>query len=317
MSRVSRVQKFIVILLSISGILAFTYASVSIGLAMILAYRPQVPITRTPSYLGLSYRDVAFPSRGDHLLVRGWFIPGVLPNGQLTTERTIIMVHGMHTNRATILDLSGALARQGLGVLAFDMRGHGESPPAPLGGGYSEQRDVLGAVDFLRAGPLPYPELGRPCAIGGWGISLGGVALLYAAAQEPAIEALVIDSAYSSMESLIKHAFGSAFIFIPGTRVIAQLLYGIDYYTVRPVDVVAKIAPRPILFIQGGTDNDVLPSNMAELAKAASAAPGAHVQTWLVSYTGHIEAYYTMKDTYINRLVTFFTIGLVSRPGVC
>jgi uncharacterized protein len=312
MSRISRAQRIIVILLTISGVLAFTYASVSSGLAMILAYQPQMPVTQTPSSLGLRYRSVDFPSRGDDLLLRGWLIPGILPNGRLTIDRTVIVVHGMHSNRATplILSLSGALVHQGIAVLAFDMRGHGESTPAPLGGGYSERRDVLGAVDFLRSGRLPYPELGHPRFIDGWGISQGAVALLFAAAQEPAIKALVMDSAYTSMELLIKHAFGPAFLFIPGARVTAQMLYGIDYYTVRPVDVVARIAPRPLLFIQGANDNVVLPSNMTELATAASAAPNAHVETWLVPGTGHIQTYAKMKNTYLHRVVAFFTAEL-------
>ncbi len=312
MFTVSRAHRFIVILLNISGVMFVIYASVSIGLAMILVYRPPLPVTQTPSSQGLNYRSVAFSSRDDHLLLRGWFIPGILPNGHLTVERTIIMGHGMHANRATplILSLSAALAHQGFAVLAFDMRGHGESAPAPLGGGDLEQRDVLGAVDFLRSGQLPYPELGHPRSIGGWGISLGGVALMFAAAQEPAIKALVIDSAYASMESLIKHAFGYAFPFIPGTLVIAHMLYGIDYYAVRPVDVVAKIAPRPILFIQGANDNIVLPSNMTELATAASAASNAHVQTWLVPNAGHIQAYPKMSNAYINRVTALFAAGL-------
>jgi fermentation-respiration switch protein FrsA (DUF1100 family) len=88
------------------------------------------------------------------------------------------------------------------------------------------------------------------------------------------------------------------------------MLYGIDYYAVRPVDVVAKIAPRPILFINGANDNIVLPSNMTELATAASAASNAHVQAWLVPNTGHIEAYPKMRNTYVNRLTAFFTAAL-------
>jgi uncharacterized protein len=310
MFTLSRAQRGIVILLTISGVLAVIYASISIGIAMIMAYQPQVPVTRTPSSLGLRYQNVTFPSRQDHLLLRGWFIPGILPNGSMTVERTVIMVHGMHTNRATnlMLDLSGALSRNGIAVLAFDMRGHGESTPAPLGWGYFEQRDVLGAVDFLRSGSLPYPELGHPRFIGGWGISLGGVALLFAAAQEPAIKALVIDSAYATSETLVKGAFGPAFLFIPATRVIAQMLYGLDYYTVRPVDVVAKIAPRPLLFINGANDTIVSPANMTELALAASTAPGAHVQSWLVPHAGHIEAYPRMKNIYVQRLVAIFTV---------
>src|SRR6266536_1344693 len=94
MFTVSRAHRFIVILLNISGVMFVIYASVSIGLAMILVYRPPLPVTQTPSSQGLHYRNVAFPSRDDHLLLRGWFIPGILPNGHLTVERTIIMGHG-------------------------------------------------------------------------------------------------------------------------------------------------------------------------------------------------------------------------------
>ncbi len=306
MARTPGSQRIITGFLIISGILAFLYVSVSISLAIILTYRPPKPITRTPSSLGLNYRDITFLSREDHVLLRGWFIPGILPDGRLTVERTVIQVHGAMNNRAMVLDISTALARHGIAVLAFDSRGNGESAPAPNGGGYFEQRDVLGAVDFLRSGPLPYPELGRPKAIGGWGISVGGDALIYAAAQEPAIKAVVIDSSYATMAEYMERAFGPYFIFIPGTRFTSMMLYGIDYASVRPVDVIAKIAPRPIFLIQGAADTVIMPSNMTELAAAASAAPGAHVQTWLVPKAHHIQAYNLVRNTYIDRLVTFF-----------
>jgi uncharacterized protein len=312
MARTSRSQPIIRVFLVISGVLAFLYAGVSIYLALILSYVPPQPITRTPSSLGLSYRSVSFLSRQDHLLLRGWFMPGILPNGRLTAERTVIQVHGNNNNRTMALSISGALVQHGIAVLTFDSRGNGESTPAPNGGGYFEQRDILGAVDFLRSGPLPYPELGRPRAIGGWGISVGGDALIYAAAQEPAIKAIAIDSAYATMAEYMERAFGPYFLFIPGTRFAAQMLYGIDYATVRPVDVVAKIAPRPIFFIQGAADIIIPPSNMTELAAAAAAAPGAHVQTWLVPNARHVEAYNKMRNTYINRLEAFFTTELQS-----
>jgi uncharacterized protein len=310
MARMPRSQKIVTVFLVISGVLAFLYAGVSISLALIMSYRPQMPITTTPSSLGLSYRNVTFLSREDHLLLRGWLIPGVLPNGHLTVERTVIQVHGASNNRTMALSVSGALAQSGIAILTFDERGNGESTPAPTGGGYFEQRDILGAVDFLRSGILPYPELGRPRAIGGWGISLGGDALIYAAAQEPAIKAIVIDSAYATLGEYIEHAFGPYSPFLPGIRFTSQMLYGIDYASVRPVDVVAKIAPRPLLFIQGAADIDILPSNMTELADAALAAPDVHVQTWLVPNAGHVQAYYRMRSTYVDHLVAFFTTEL-------
>ena len=301
-------------LLIAPGLLTLGYAGISFLVARRVAYAQPKAITKTPADIGLSYRDVSFPSRENHLLLRGWFIPGVLPDGQLTTERTIIMVHGLHSNRAALeaglLDLSGALARLGFAILAFDMRGQGQSAPAPLSMGYYEQFDVLGAVDFLRFGSLPYPELGRPRAIGGWGISMGGTATLLAAAREPAIRGVVADCAFAAFVPLIEKDPKIPNVFIPGVAKAISLLYGIDYHAVRPVDVVASIAPRPLFFIQSGIDSLVPPWNMPLLADAASAAPDAHVQTWLVPGADHVQAYLLMGNEYVNRVVAFFTAAL-------
>jgi fermentation-respiration switch protein FrsA (DUF1100 family) len=209
-----------------------------------------------------------------------------------------------------VLNIDALVVRKGIAILAFDSRGNGESAPAPVGGGYFEQRDIQGAVDFLRTGPVPYPELGRPEAIGGWGISVGGDALIFAAAQEPAIKAIVVDSAYATLAEFMVPAFGKYSIFIPGTRYAALMLYGLDYANVRPVEVIAKIAPRPIFLIQGASDINVLPSNMVELAVAAKSAPDAHVQTWLVPKAYHTEAYNLVRNTYVDRMVNFFQTEL-------
>ena len=96
-----------------------------------------------------------------------------------------------------------ALARAGYAVLAFDMRGHGESDLAPFTLGDTERRDALGALDYLRHNVLPYPNLERPQWIGAWGVSVGAHAVLYAAADDPMIQAVVADSAYADMSATL------------------------------------------------------------------------------------------------------------------
>ena len=293
-----------------------SYMSLSFFIARKVAFARPKTITKTPTDLGLSYRDVSFVSRENQLLLSGWFIPGILPDGQLTTERTIIMVHGLHSNRAALeaglLDLSADLARQGFAILAFDLRGQGKSSQAPISMGYFEQFDVLGAVDFLCSGTLPYPELGRPCAIGGWGISMGGSTMLLAAAHEPALRGVVADCAFAAFVPLIQRDIKVPNIFISGMTEAMRLLYGIDYSAIRPVDVVASIAPRPLLFIQSGIDSVVPPWNMQLLADAASVATDAHVETWQVPKAKHIQAYHVMRTEYVNRVVAFFTVAFDS-----
>ena len=48
---------------------------------------------------------------------------------------------------------------------------------------------------------------------------------------------------------------------IPGVLLAMQMLYGINFNAVRPVDVVASIAPRPLFFIEGTSDGLVPPWN--------------------------------------------------------
>jgi len=313
----------VVVLLIISTVLTILYGAISLYISTQLVYVPQKPIYATHASLGLQFQYVTFPSRVDHVQLRGWFIPGVLPNGKLTTQRAIVFVHGARTNRADkasgLLNLSGAIAKNGFAVLAFDMRGSGESPPAPLSLGYFEQRDVLGAVDFLQSGPLPYPALGRPRVIGGWGVSMGAATLIMASAQEPAIRAIVSDCAFADIIPILEREVPKGGhlppMFTPDALLATQALFGVNFYADRPVDYVAQIAPRPILFIHGANDHYIPPSNMDILAAAARSAPNANVQTWSVPGADHAQSFNTEGKVYVDRIIAFYTAALGPDSG--
>lgn len=331
-TRVSRnrnvVRRTVAGLLVISGLLATAYMGIVMYGTISLTHPAHVPITETPAKYGLAFRDVTFQSREDHLTLRGWFIPGVLPDGQLTVRRTIIMVQGKDSNRTDpslgLLELSANFAQRGFAVLSFDLRGHGQSAPAPFSFGQFEQRDVLGAVDFLASGQTPYPELGQPQAIVAWGISTGATSLLLAAAQEPRIRAVVTDTAFAAVLPILQREIPYAGqsesqprtailppAVTPGIVLAIRTLYGIDYGAIRPIDVVAKIAPRPLLFIHGATEPLVPTSDMMALVRAARTAPNAHVEEWLVpGVVEHAQAYHVMGIVYVNRVVSFFAAAL-------
>src|SRR5579859_7307120 len=242
------IPRVLTALLIISGLVTFSYVGISTYVATKLVYQTPLPLASNPGRFGLEYANIVFPARSDGVQIKGWVIPGVLPDGSLTDDRILIAVHGTWQNRTDpatgLLALSVAFARHGFAVLAFDMRGMGVSQPAPLSMGYFEQRDVLGAVDFIHTGVWPFPELGRPRVIGGWGVSLGGASLLLASAQEPAIRAVVSDCAFADvipiLEREIPERGGIPPLFTPGALVAAQALYGMNFYAVRPVDVIAR-----------------------------------------------------------------------------
>lgn len=85
------------------------------------------------------------------------------------------------------------LAREEYGVLAWDARAHGESDGEISTLGYKEVLDVKAALDFA----LAQPEIKH---VGAWGGSIGGATMIRAAAEFPQIEALVVDSSFSSVD---------------------------------------------------------------------------------------------------------------------
>jgi uncharacterized protein len=312
----------VTVLLTLSVLLMVGYTGVSFYIATQLQIGTRIPIHATPASLGLQYKDVTFPSRYDNLQIKGWFIPGILPNGQLTSQRTVLLVHGIDSNRASkgagLLNLSSDLAHHGFAVLAFDLRSNGESPASVRSFGLYEQRDVLGAVDFLHVGPLPYPQLGRTHAIAAWGGSLGGATVILATANEPAIKAIVSDSSFADILPRLERDIPARGhippMFTPGGLIAAQMLYGVDYYNIRPASVIASIAPRPILLIHGANDNKdhktTPPTDMYILADAALSAPNANVQTWMVPGATHVQAYNVEGQVYVDRIVAFYTAAL-------
>jgi uncharacterized protein len=302
-------RRGVAVLMTLVGLLTLGYVGISSYIAEQLVYAAPRPIVKTPASMGLRFANVSFPSRDDQINLKGWFIPGLLPDGRLTVDRVIVAVHGTRTNRESpddqLMQLTGALARNGFGILGFDMRGMGESPPAPLSMGNLEQRDVLGAVDFLRTGRLPFPELGRPRVI--------------AAAREPAIQAVVSDSAYADAAPLLEREIPKQKVAVigripgalaPSALVMARILYGVNLFGARPVDSIARIAPRPLLLIHGAADDYVPIRNFQQLEAAASAPATAHVTTWIVPKTRHTQAFKNTGAVYVTRVVAFFNAGL-------
>ena len=73
-----------------------------------------------PDLAAAGARAVAFPNPwGDTL--RGWFVPG-RPGGG-----AVLLMHGIRSNRLSMLDRARALNRAGFAALLFDFQAHGES----------------------------------------------------------------------------------------------------------------------------------------------------------------------------------------------
>ena len=83
-------------------------------------------------------------------------------------------------------------------TLLFDYREHGISDGAERGMsmGYREAQDISAAVRYLKE----TVGLGRVAVVG---VSLGAAAAILAAAQDPAVDAVVAESSFTSMEDFL------------------------------------------------------------------------------------------------------------------
>jgi dienelactone hydrolase len=147
---------------------------VAISYVVTHAARAKVPAAD----LGAPHEDVEFTT-ADGLRLKGWYIRS--RNGA-----AVISFPG----RASSQKRAKLLARHGYGVLLFDRRGEGESEGDPNLFGWQGERDIHAAVAFLQRRPDVDPE-----RIGGIGLSVGGEMMIEAAAESPALKAIVSEGA--------------------------------------------------------------------------------------------------------------------------
>ena len=279
-------------------LLAGCYAYVSYAMASGVTTLGRSSLDRHLTEYGLPYKNVAFYPRGDEwddIVLRGWIIEKE-SLADPRDELTVILVHGFNRNRTgdNALVLTSRLLELDFNVLLFDMRGHGESGGDQLSAGYFEKWDVLGTYDFL------VQRGDSPGGIGVLGWSLGGATALLAAAEEPAIRAVVADSSFADVQDLIAQKTVSATVFpewavpafVPGMKIISRVLYGIDVGAVVPEKAAGTLG-YPILVIHGGADSRV-PAEQSVLIHASAPAGS---ELWLIPGSDHADAFLDAPDS--------------------
>jgi uncharacterized protein len=237
-------------------------------------------------------------------MLSGWFL------AHAGGHRVIILVHGFGRGGCRTCGFYGqfgevavALQQRGFNVLLFDLRGHGHSSDGRYTFGLREKDDVEGVVDWL------LQHASRPGMIGVLGESMGGAASILAAAEEPTVGALVTDSAFADLESVLRVQFpkqsGLPRFSLPSAYLMGRLIIGEDLRTSRPVDRIGHIASRPVLLIHGTAD-EVIP--LTHLHHLAQADPSADV--WIVVGATHVGAYAKAPQVYLDRVARFLMNGL-------
>lgn len=243
---------------------------------------------------------VRFPAR-DGTLLRGWWLPADEPQG------TIIFVHGQAGSLDGDLHLAPPLVMRSFNVLTFDLRAHGRSAGTYVTFGAGEVLDVRGALDWLEQ----QQSVER---IGVLGFSMGGAVALTTAAHDRRIAAIVADSPFYRLHTVIVAGLREQGLPVAIARPLASLALGLASLAAGyALDVAepARWVPRvrvPVLLIAAGDDR-FIPGHET---KALYQALPASSDLWRVPDIDHREAYRTHPDAYAARVAGWFETHL---PG--
>lgn len=242
----------------------------------------------------LNFREVTFKSR-EGLTLFGRFVPG-------KNHATILLLHPLSGSNGSMLLYAEFLVRAGYGVFMIDLHAHGSSDGDTSTYGLREADDVAGAVDYL----LRRLDVNGQ-KIGALGISLGAQAALRGALKVTCLRALVLEGlgpvtlrdhggTPRSLQRWINYP--SNWIYY----LVYQFMIGGRDTSV--VEVIGKIAPRPILLIASGGKDIYFSRIFFEAAQQPR-------ELWELPNGVHGAAILQDSATYARRVVEFFDKALL------
>jgi fermentation-respiration switch protein FrsA (DUF1100 family) len=252
----------------------------------------RTPVVGTPADAGLIYKNVSLTT-ADGLKLAGWYIPG-------QRAEAIILAHGIDANRGTLIPHAVLLAEAGYHLLLLDLRGHGQSEGSEITYGYREALDVQAALNYL----LALPEIEQ---VGALGASLGGAVVVRAAAVDPRLQAIVVESSFSSLAAAVEDAFDDRSIFpkwpfAPLLTTLAEQRLNVEVSQVDSARDLAALSPRPVLIIHG-VDDQLFPFYHAQRMYDSAQEPK---DLWLIEGLGHANPISGREAEYRERVIGFF-----------
>lgn len=232
----------------------------------------------------------------DGVLLQAWYVPP--RNGVV-----VVLVHGGGANRMQFLPEAAAMVRLGMGVLLYDARASGGSGGALQTWGDLERADLRSVIDALSHRPGVVP--GR---IGVFGFSIGATTAALEAAQDPRVGAVALQAVWPSLEAELRSKAGW-----PTAIGFPWLLHdfqraGIRVEQIRPLDAVARLAPRPLLVIAGEADEDT----PAEVSRTVFEAAGMPRAFWSWPGVAHQADRGPQASVHARQLADFFLTHLLS-----
>jgi len=234
---------------------------------------PMQQHVRTPTDIGLDYRDILFES-SDGTPLHGWFLPA---KGEV--RGSILFLHGNAENISTHIGSVYWLPEAGYNVLLFDYRGYGKS------GGVAELHGVMRDAEAAIKQTIEINETtDLPVIV--YGQSVGAAISTYAVAHslyKNQIDALIVESGFSSYRQIAREKLAS-FWLTWALQYPLSWTFSDDY---KPIDAIPLITPIPLLLVYSEEDF-IIPSHHGQQLYAAAEQPK---QLWLAPNGRHISVF--------------------------
>lgn len=240
----------------------------------------------------IPYQEIELTA-SDGVKLAAWYTPPKPALSNVEGNGAVILVaHGYSGHRPE--DMYVMFAKNGYGVLAWDFRAHGQSGGDISTLGYFEQLDVEAALDYALAQP-------GVKHVGGWGGSMGAATMILTAAKRPEIEAAVSDSAFPSLEDIMKLNVPIK-VMQPFALFFGDLSSGAKIDQVSPENEIGRISPRAVYIIDGW-DGAAIAMNSPHRLYAAANEPK---QIWVEDGVPHLGMYGNNPQEYEKRVIGFF-----------
>jgi fermentation-respiration switch protein FrsA (DUF1100 family) len=262
-------------------------------------------LTETPKTFGAEFQDIEFYTE-DKVKISGWLLPS------RDKKATVIFSHGMFRSRRELLERAIALWKLGYGALLYDSRNHGASGEALVSLGYHERLDAEAAVRYMQEQVVSRDSIIL------YGISMGAVTALLAAAETPKVAAVIADSAFLSFTDTTSHHV-RVFLRLPAFPLANELRYLIerranfDGAQLDALEAVKRLGDRPVFFISGINDKRMPPEITRTLYNAAASQKKDLLIVEGAETSIHGHAFQAGPQTYIERISQFLDAALATQ----
>ena len=231
----------------------------------------------------------------DNVSLSGLYIKRKNPIG------TIVLCHGYKCCKELTAGYVEMFSK--FNAVLFDFRSHGENKKTITSIGCHEYKDILAVIDWINKDK---PEL-KTVPIIILGVSMGGAAALRAAENNPSLcDALVIDSSFSSLKSVIANTFVNksglpSFPFLPIMEAMFNFVCKCDIAKMQPVKSITKVK-QPLLLIHSCIDK-LVPVQESLLMYAQAAKSGAKL--WIAPKCKHGFLHKKYPELYKKKVLKF------------